>query len=187
MPFDPRSAAARLARAKASGGLAPKGLVKQMTPGAVFLVRDEAVDMPTAGARRLHDFRHVLIVSATALNRATRPNTLMVVPCSASHTTADYYDVAVPRGEGGFDPSKTIVAVTSLVGPVLKSDLEKHLGDVTDDTLQAIHARICTNMGVLIPRVLDTSPLDEPSVSGVHGPAPVADENSVATADKRDG
>jgi len=121
-----------------------------MVPGAVFVVADHRVSMPhpIGVTRDIHPTRRVIIVSGHVLTRAVRPNTLLIVPCSASRGSVGPHDLLLPDDEAAFTSEK-VVAVASLLGPILKSDLQSHVGDLRTETLERLQAVILANLGVV--------------------------------------
>ncbi len=142
-------------------GLATPALARHIRPGAVFAIRDEAVDFPesqlaTAGPRTRHPTRRAIVVQAAVWGSSKRPRTVLVVPCSASQSApTPPWDIQVPGGTPGFD-APNVVAYTSLVQPVLKSDLEAYYGDVDLVFLGSLRARLA--------QVLDLIEIDDDAV-----------------------
>jgi len=166
-PFDPRARQREIANARADG-LAPRNMLPKMLPGAVFIVKDESINLPTptSGVRKLHDTRRVIIVSSKVMNQAMRPNTILVVPCSGSHTTVGPQDLALPDGEPAFTAERA-TALASLVQPILKSDLGTFVDMLEPTTLANLHARICTNLGVVLSRSTALPAFTTPVSQGV--------------------
>lgn len=157
-----RDAKARSKHAAAALGLAPKGLLADARPGAVYTVEDRAVALPEARipgapARTAHAERRIILVQSAALATAAAPKTLLVVPCSASQGGPSAWDLRVPPGEPAFDKSM-VVAFTSLVQPILKSDVMAYLGQLTDDSLDLLQARLLENLGVRAPLMAKLPP-----------------------------
>lgn len=157
MPPDLKALAAK------ARGLASSEIVKDMTPGAVFIARDPAIQFPEsrlegAGTRDIHATRRVIVVQARELNARQSPKTLLVVPCSASSTICGEWDFEIPDGENAFDKPK-VVAYASLVQPILKRDLEKFVGNLTDGTLRRLQQIVARNLGLIQGQTL---PLPEP-------------------------
>jgi hypothetical protein len=134
--FDAR----RLLAAALARGLERPEFTGSFGPGTVVSLKDEAIDFPTdrlpnAGARTVHDFRRAIILQVREWANANRPVTLLVVPCSASHRgDVGAWDVRIPDGTAGFT-KPSIVAYTSLIQPVLKSDVEAIHGNLDAATL----------------------------------------------------
>ena len=144
-------------------GLADPKLARRIRPGAVFTVTDAAIDfpaerLPSAGARSMHDVRFVVVVQSAVWGPTKAPITVLVVPCSASSRDRAWaWDVNIPDGTPGFDKPR-VVAYTSQVQPILKSDVVEHRGDVDPDTLRELRARLL--------QLLDVSDIPDDSVDG---------------------
>jgi hypothetical protein len=144
---------ARLKAARAAG-LAPPDLIRKAEPGAVFAVTDDAVDFPAqriegTGARKPHETRRVIILQARRLCIASSIKTIVIVPCSASHQgDVGDWDLELPHGEDGFDAPR-VVAYVSLAQPVLKSDLRKHEGQISADTLIRLQQVLALNTAIV--------------------------------------
>jgi hypothetical protein len=157
-----RDAKARMKQASADVGLAPKGLLADARPGAVYTVRDVAIALPEtripkAPARTVHAERRIILVQSAALATAASPKTLLVVPCSASQGGPSAWDLRVPPDEPAFDKSM-VVAFTSLVQPILKSDVMAYCGQLTDASLDLLLARLLENLGVRAPLMTKLPP-----------------------------
>lgn len=164
MPLD------RKALAVKARGLASSELVRHMAPGAVFIARDPAIQFPEsqlegAGARDLHAGRRVIVVQARELNARQSPKTLLVVPCSASSALCGEWDFEIPDGETAFDKPK-VVAYASLMQPILKRDLVKFVGNLTDGTLLQLQQIVARNLGFVQTHTLSLpeSPAQAPEI-----------------------
>lgn len=116
----------------AEQGSAPERLIQHAAPGEVFQVQNEAICFPEArlGNRTKHDLRFVLVLqSATACKRPSL-KTILVAPRSASWLPGPF-DLEL-LNETGFTKPRVSV-YTSLVQPILKSDLTVHMGSVSSD------------------------------------------------------
>ncbi|WP_437336080.1 type II toxin-antitoxin system PemK/MazF family toxin [Sorangium sp. So ce394] len=112
-------------------------------PGAVYLILDEVLNWPDSRDKpRGHKHHRVILLQDEELCRPNRgPATIMVVPCSSTGVgAAAPWDFVLPEGESGFDKPR-VVAYTSLVQPILKTDLNQYLGQVSKSTLTEIKAR----------------------------------------------
>lgn len=134
-----------------SPALAPDSVARNFRPGAVFIARDDVIQLPEgrttgAGPRSEHPGRHVILLQARELAISGKPVTMLVVPCSASfrQDVGGVWNLRIPRGCPGFD-KPNVVAMVNLLQPMLKGELERHLGDVPEDfllDLQACAARV---------------------------------------------
>jgi len=131
---------AKIERAKKAAGLAPKEIIAAAKPGAVFAVKDDVIALPEeriegSGVRTLHETRRAIVV--------------LVVPCSASAKgPVASCDLEIPQGEPGFDAPR-VVAFASLIQPVLKADLDKHYGQISDETLLKLQTVIAVNLDLV--------------------------------------
>lgn len=151
--FDPKAA---LSRAKT----APQARVR---PGAVYLILDEVINWPKArDAQRGHTQRFVIVLQDQELCLPDRgPQTVMVIPCSSSGSGgAAPWDFLIPDGESGFDKTH-VIAYVSLVQPILKTDLNQYLGQVSKATVEEIKVRAQWLMAI------QRSPLKLPERSAV--------------------
>jgi mRNA-degrading endonuclease toxin of MazEF toxin-antitoxin module len=145
---------AKIERAKKAAGLAPKEIIEAAKPGAVFAVKDDVIALPEeriegSGVRTLHETRRAIVVQTMPQCRAARPLTLLVVPCSASAKgPVASCDLEIPQGEPGFDAPR-VVAFASLIQPVLKADLDKHYGQISDETLLKLQTVIAVNLDLV--------------------------------------
>lgn len=140
---------ALLARVASETGLADPGAVANLKPGAVFEVSDRLVIFPGDQPRTWHELRRVVVVQGHSFLGPVNPDTVMVVPCSASQTKVRRGDFEVPDGEPGFTKT-SVVAYTTLVMPVLKTALtpEGHRGQLTDETFGRLLGMIAKNLGI---------------------------------------
>jgi hypothetical protein len=135
-----------LEKVAAKTGSADPRAVEHLRPGAVFEVADKLVHFPNEVRRKWHDFRRVVIVQAFGLLGPVAPDTVLVVPCSASQHGARTWDFAVPPDEPGFTRND-VVAYASLVFPVLKAALtrEGFRAQMRPETYGLLQARIAKN------------------------------------------
>ena len=133
-------------------GLAHPELVDKIKPGAVFIVKDENVALPDerregAPARSMHDTRRVIIVQSAALNAKANPNTVSVVPCSASGPGAACPWDLLLVDEEPFTKQR-VVAYVSLQQPMLKSELLAYQGQISEAALLNLHRVALENLGL---------------------------------------
>ena len=129
-------------------GLLPRELVGDLKPGSVWIVADQEINLPDSRIeikpdRVLHETRRVIIVQVGEYLRSRDPETILVVPTSASRGTNDLRrgDVELPPQCPGFTKSG-VVAFPRLVQPLLKSDLQTCVGHLPDKTLQQVRRGI---------------------------------------------
>lgn len=129
--------------------IADPSAVAKITPGAVFEIKDELVRFPGDSPRTWHEFRRVIIVQAHSLLGPVLPDTVSVVPCSASQAGARRGDFLIPEGEPAFT-KPGVVAYATLLMPVLKKALtgDGHRGQLSPETYGRLLATIATNLGV---------------------------------------
>jgi hypothetical protein len=137
------------ARVAAFTGLADPGAVSKVRPGAVFEVSDALIRFPGDRPRTWHELRRVIVVQAHGLLGPARPDTVSVVPCSASQHGARRGDFDVPDGEAAFT-KPGVVAFATLLMPVLKTALTAggHRGELSPEVYGALCARIAVNLGL---------------------------------------
>ena len=131
-------------------GLLPKGKLKDLKPGSVWLAVDRYVNLPDSRVggkdkRKPHPRRHVIVAQAPALNRSKAPKTVLVMPCSAS-SRAGAWDLDLPYPCDGF--SKAAVAFPRLLQPMLKADLEKCTGHVPMEVWITLQALLMSILGI---------------------------------------
>jgi hypothetical protein len=136
------------ARVAARTGLAHPGAVSRIEPGAVFEVADTLVRFPGDRPRTWHDFRRVIVVQAYNLLGPVDPETVSVVPCSASQQRVRRGDYLVPAEEKAFSRPE-VVAFSTLIMPVLKSALtsDGYRGVLSPEAYGGLLARIAANLG----------------------------------------
>lgn len=170
---DPKHYASK-AQAARNRGLAPPEIIQQARPGAVFAVKDEAIQFPAerlGKARTFHETRRVLVIQGALLNAQSNPNTITVVPCSASQFgLPGDWEFSIPPEEEGFDATG-VVAYLSLIQPVLKSDLIKCYGYLKDTTLLEIQKKIGRNLGLISSTNLKLPPRADIRLDDVATPA----------------
>jgi len=163
-------------RAAAAQGMAPRALIQQAKPGAIFTVVDKAIAFPNerlpgAGARLLHSVRPVVVMMARLRCTSSQPNTLLVVPCSSSHKgMVGDWDLAVPSSERAFRNHPT-VAYASLVQPILKSELDERWGDVSPEFLVALQRVLASNMA-LVGAIPEDVPLSAAEIASAEAAGP---------------
>lgn len=137
------------ARVASRTGLADPGAVSKIQPGAVFEIADDLVRFPGDATRTWHELRRVIVVQAHSLLGPVYPDTVSVVPCSASQTGARRGDFLVPDGEKAFT-KPNVVAYASLLMPVLKKALtsDGYRGQLSAEAYGALLGRIAANLGI---------------------------------------
>lgn len=138
--FDPKAALAK------ASGLPADMLLSLARPGAVYLVENEKIVFPEAALNPNpapeKDLRFAIVVQAMRFANTPMPKTVLIVPCTASHRgAASQWNFQIPPGESAFT-APNVVAYASLMQPVLKRALVKHLGNLTEDTLVALQVKI---------------------------------------------
>jgi mRNA-degrading endonuclease toxin of MazEF toxin-antitoxin module len=130
---------------------APKELVPKIVPGAVFMVSEDVLNFPGERLGRVtkdYDARRVIIVQGSTRNRTIDVSTVLVVPCSASRGGVSLGNAGIDNpGAAGFT-KPNIVALANLLQPVLKGDLEQHVGNISVDELGALRTAILQNLDV---------------------------------------
>ncbi|MFV2105885.1 type II toxin-antitoxin system PemK/MazF family toxin [Micromonospora sp. LOL_015] len=122
---------------------------KSVINGGVYYVKDLAISLPPNDGRNYHDERRpVVVLSGPNTNSVAGWPTVLVAPISTSTTLKTEYCVKLRASEGGL-PKKCWVRVVA-VQPLLKSDLQDHLGVLTAERLEEIQARLFQYMGLNI-------------------------------------
>lgn len=155
-----RQASSLKERARRAQGLAPPDLIRPASPGAVYKIKDEAIQfplerLPDAGPRSKHTVRWVIVAQAANFCRSAVPQTISVVPCSASSVIPGPCDLLL-ENESGFTEAK-VVAYVSMLQPVLKSDLVEFCGYIGTGALPRFQAVLLRNLGFLPPTALPSS------------------------------
>jgi mRNA-degrading endonuclease toxin of MazEF toxin-antitoxin module len=124
--------------ARASGA-APRSFVA----GDVFLTADEIVVLPEERAsdskRNFHPSRYVVVLQSENASSHVNQKTVLVAPCSASHPPGPFdheFD-----SENGFS-ERDVTVYTSLVQPLLKTDLVTHRGRLSEGGLRELQLRV---------------------------------------------
>ena len=155
MPDRPRADIGRLKRETDEKirvrGLAPKNVIREAEPGALFEVDGDAFSFPeeqVSGNRTAHDFRRAIVLSCRAQCMTMSPKSITVIPCTASHRGAcSPFDFEIPDDEPSFTAPR-VVALVHLAQPILKSRLHKHLGDLRPETFARLLAVVARNFGM---------------------------------------
>lgn len=140
-------------------GLASPEIAGKIHPGAVFVVKDEAIDFPEdalpGATRTMHETRRVIVCTALHLCQTRSPKSVMVVPCTASRTSAPAsWHFQIPDGEPGFS-ADCVIALPQITQPILRSDLIKYVDTIRTGTLVALQAKIAEILGLISPRTDD--------------------------------
>jgi hypothetical protein len=112
-------------------GAADPSAVGLMKPGAVFEVSDKLIDFPgsSEATRTWHDMRRVVVVQSHHLLGSVLPDTVTVVPCSASQHGPRRGDFRIPNGEPGFT-KPNVVAYATLAMRVRPARRRRRLRDL---------------------------------------------------------
>jgi len=129
--------------------VADPSAVLKTQPGAVFEIPDDLVRFPSDPRRTWHEARRVIVVQAHGLLGPVQPDTVSIVPCSASQKGARRGDFLIPEGEGAFT-KPNVVAYATLLMPVLKKALtgDGYRGKLSDETYGQLLAIISANLGL---------------------------------------
>jgi hypothetical protein len=129
--------------------IANPSAVAKTEPGAVFEIPDELVRFPGDPPRTWHEARRVIVVQSHGLLGPVQPDTVSVVPCSASQNGARRGDFLIPPGEKAFT-KPNVVAYATLLMPVLKKALtgEGYRGRLSDEAYGQLLATISANLGL---------------------------------------
>ncbi|MGO9124792.1 MAG: type II toxin-antitoxin system PemK/MazF family toxin [Terriglobales bacterium] len=122
------------------------GQVK-VVAGGVYLLRDEVVSIPDsklAGKRTKHHFRTVVVLSNQTICNSIACPVVTIVPLSHILTPRAETDLIIGRSKGnGLDHDSRLFF--GYVQPVLKSDLEKQLGQLDDNDWNHVMGKIVWN------------------------------------------
>ncbi|MFI7552505.1 type II toxin-antitoxin system PemK/MazF family toxin [Micromonospora sediminimaris] len=122
--------------------------------GGLYYVKDSIVSLPPNDGRNIHDERRpVVVLSGPNTNSFAGWRTVLVAPTSTSTSLKTKYCVKLAAGEGNL-PKKCWVRVVA-VQPLLKSDLQDHLGVLSAARLEEIQARLFQYMGLHIEELDD--------------------------------
>jgi hypothetical protein len=123
--------------------------VSKSKPGAVFEIADDLVRFPGEASRTWHEARRVIVVQAHGLLGPVQPETVSVVPCSASQKGVRRGDFLIPEGESAFTKPH-VVAYATLLMPVLKRALtgDGYRGQLSDEVYGRLLATIAANLGI---------------------------------------
>lgn len=147
------------ARVAAKTGVADPLAASRIRPGTVFEIDDKLIRFPGDPPRTWHDFRRVIVVQGYSFCGQVLPDTVSVIPCSASRnkTLRDGSMVPdvrrgeflIPEGEPAFT-KPFVIALAPLLMPALKRALtsEGHKGNLRPETYGKLTATIRANLGL---------------------------------------
>jgi mRNA-degrading endonuclease toxin of MazEF toxin-antitoxin module len=116
--------------------------------GGLYFVRDDAFRLPPEPERQVHSERRpFLVLSGSDTNSDDEWRIASGCPLSSSTRYHTHLDVKMAAGEAGL-PKKCWVRVHALQ-PVMKSDLEDHLGVLGAERLQEVQARVLQYLGLI--------------------------------------
>ena len=129
--------------------IADPSAVSKTVSGAVFEIPDDLVRFPGDPPRTWHEVRRVIVVQAHGLLGPVLPDTVSVVPCSASQKGVRRGDFLIPEGEGAFT-KPNVVAYATLLMPVLKKALtgDGYRGQLSHEAHGRLLATIAANLGI---------------------------------------
>jgi mRNA-degrading endonuclease toxin of MazEF toxin-antitoxin module len=117
----------------------------ELRPGAVCLVKDDIIRMPDGEANRtLHEFRTVIILSNDFLCASYACPLVTVVPTSSDLTRKGPAEIII-RGttNNGFSCDSRVML--SHIQPLIKTDIEKKLGELNLDDWDTLQEQIVRN------------------------------------------
>lgn len=119
----------------------------KVVAGGVYLLRDEIVRIPDseiAGNRTKHEFRTVVVLSNQTICNSIACPVVTIVPLSHTLTPRAETDLIIGRSEGnGLDHDSRLMF--GYMQALLKSDLEKHLGQLDDADWEHVMGKIVWN------------------------------------------
>ncbi len=111
-----------------------------VTPGGVCRLKDSLIRLPDADARKTrtpHNFRTVLVISSATVCQSLEYACVIVAPMSHIVSFCAGVDLIVqPNRENGLNAPGRVML--SYMQPVIKTDLEKKIGVMSDEDWQKI-------------------------------------------------
>ena len=119
----------------------------KVVPGGIYRLRDDLIKLPDtdlAGKRTKHDFRTVVVLSNQSICDAISSSVVIIVPLSHVLEPRASTDLPVGKTEknGLAQDSKLMFGYMQ---PVLKSDLEKQVGQLDEAEWQHVMGKIVWN------------------------------------------
>lgn len=119
----------------------------KVVAGGIYRLRDDIIKLPDtdlAGKRTKHDFRTVVALSNQKICDSVSSPVVMIVPLSHVTEPRASTDLLVgkTRKNGLAEDSKLMFGYMQ---PVLKSDLEKQVGQLDEDEWQHVMGKIVWN------------------------------------------
>jgi hypothetical protein len=122
------------------------GIGKQkIISGAIYTLKDELVQIPDGEENRTkHPFRVVLVLSNQTVCGSYNCPCVTIGPLShKTHIKAET-DIIIKRSPGnGLDKDSRIML--AYAQPILKADMERHIGTLSDDEWEAVMEQIVWN------------------------------------------
>lgn len=109
-------------------------------PGGIYRLKDSLIKLPDSDAKKtrtLHDYRTVLVMSSAAVCNSIEYACVTVAPMShLTNYCAGVELIIQPNRENGLDaPGRVMLPYMQ---PVIKTDLEKRIGVMSDEDWQRI-------------------------------------------------
>lgn len=118
----------------------PKVSAIPITPGGIYRLKDSLVRFPDTDIRKtraLHDYRTVLVMSSAAVCNSVEYACVTVAPMSHLVTYCAGVDLIIqPNRENSLDAPGRVML--SYMQPVIKSDIERKIGVMSDEDWQRI-------------------------------------------------
>jgi|SRR5579872_4519799 len=115
--------------------------------GGVFVLRDKIINLPDgdlAGNRTKHEFRTVVVLSNQTICDSVSCPIVTVVPLSSNLDYGAETDLTITKSkENSLQYDSRLMF--GYVQPVLKSDLEKHIGTLNESDWQRVMTKIVWN------------------------------------------
>ncbi len=122
------------------------GTIK-VVAGGVYSLRDSVIDLPDsdlAGNRTKHDFRTVVVLSNQNICNSIACPVITVVPLSHNLTPRAETDLIIGKGpENGLAYDSRLLF--GYMQPILKSDLEKQIGQLDEHDWEQVMGKIVWN------------------------------------------
>ena|SRR5438309_557737 len=116
--------------------------------GGIYRLKDELIQLPDAKVkdnRTKHDFRTVLVISNQTICDSYNCPCVLVAPLSHRLDIKAETDMIIPKTPHNKLNSDSR-AMLGYIQPVLKSDLDKHIGTLTDEQWENLMEQVVWNM-----------------------------------------
>jgi mRNA interferase MazF len=122
------------------------GIGKQkIIAGGIYTLKDDLIVIPDGVENRTtHDFRIVLVLSSPPVCNSYNCPCVTICPLSTKTHIKAETDIVIKRSQtNGLDRDSRLML--AYVQPVLKPDLDKHIGTISDDDWEMVMEQIVWN------------------------------------------